>query len=171
VVALPKESNVSKTGLDSYVHMHYSAKVQKEIEAYKAAGEKTRLRILKLLRLAGEELCVCELVDVLEKPQYTVSKSLTVLRRAELVEERREGKLMMYRLRRSSFNDRLFESLDNISHADPVYETDRRRMIERLALRENGKCVITYQRQEIRKRATKEGNIPRTREQLAPEEV
>jgi ArsR family transcriptional regulator len=145
--------------------------VHREIEAYKAAGEQTRLRILKLLRLAGEELCVCELVDVLEKPQYTVSKSLAVLRKAELVEERREGKLMMYRLHGSPFNDRLFESLDNISPANLVYGTDRRRLIERLALRENGKCVITYQPQGLRKRATQEGNIRRTREQPVPEEV
>jgi ArsR family transcriptional regulator len=129
--------------------MHYSAKVHKEIEAYKAAGEETRLRILRLLRLAAEELCVCELVDVLKKPQYTVSKSLTVLRKAELVEEQRNGKLMMYRLHGSPFNDGLFESLDNISDENPVYGADRRRLMERLALRENGRCIITYRR-EIR---------------------
>jgi ArsR family transcriptional regulator len=124
--------------------MQYSAIVNKTIEAYKAVGEGTRLRILRLLRLTPGELCVCELVDVLKKPQYTVSKSLTVLRKAELVEERREGKLMMYRLIQTPFNDKLFESIDRLPDADPLYAVDSRRLAERLALRENGKCVITY---------------------------
>ena len=124
--------------------MQYSAIVNKTIEAYKAAGEETRLRILRLLQLAPGELCVCELVDVLKKPQYTVSRNLTVLRKAELVEERREGKLMMYRLIHSPFNDKLFKSIDGLPDADPLYAADSRRLAKRLALRENGKCIITY---------------------------
>ena len=118
--------------------------MNRAIEAYKAAGEETRLRILRLLRQAAGELCVCEVVDALEKPQYTVSKSLTVLRNARLVEERREGKFMMYKLLRSPFNDMLFESYDGLPDLDPVYEADSRRLAARLALRENGKCEITY---------------------------
>jgi ArsR family transcriptional regulator len=114
------------------------------IEAYKAAGEETRLRILRLLLQAPGELCVCEVVDALEKPQYTVSKSLTVLRNAQLVEERREGKFMMYRLLHSPFNDILFESFDRLPDPDSIYKADSRRLAARLALRENGKCEITY---------------------------
>jgi ArsR family transcriptional regulator len=116
--------------------------MNKAIEAYKAAGEETRLRILRLLRLAPGELCVCEVVDALDKPQYTVSKSLTVLRNARLVEERREGKYMMYKLLRCPFNDKLFESLDGLSELDPIYESDARRLEARPALRVNGNCEI-----------------------------
>jgi len=114
------------------------------VEAYKATGEETRLRILRLLRQAAGELCVCEVVDTLGKPQYTVSKSLTILRNARLVEERREGKFMMYKLLHSPFNDRLFESFDVLPDPDGIYEADSRRLTARLALRENGKCEITY---------------------------
>ena len=116
--------------------------MREAIEAYKAAGEETRLRILRLLRMAPGELCVCEVVDALEKPQYTVSKSLTVLRNARLVEERREGKYMMYRLIHSPFNDMLFESLDCLSERDPCCRADARRLAARLALREDGRCEI-----------------------------
>lgn len=122
--------------------MRYSANVNKAIEAYKAAGEETRLRILRILHEASEELCVCEIVDVVVKPQYTVSKSLTVLRNARLVEERREGKFIMYRLLHSPFNDRLFESFDRFPDPDPIYQADSRRLIARLALRENDGCEI-----------------------------
>ena len=112
-------------------------------EAYRAAGEETRLRILRVLRQAHGELCVCEVVDTLGKPQYTVSKSLTVLRNARLVEERREGKFMMYKLLHSPFNDKLFESFDALPDPDGIYETDSQRLTARLALRVNGKCEIT----------------------------
>ena len=118
--------------------------MDRAVEAYKAAGELTRLRILRLLQQAAGELCVCEVVDALEIPQYTVSKSLTVLRNAQLVEERREGKFMMYKLRHSTFNDKLFNSLDELPDPDGVYEDDSRRLAVRLELRENGKCEITY---------------------------
>jgi ArsR family transcriptional regulator len=124
--------------------MRYIAYVNKAIEAYKAAGEETRLRILRLLRQAPGELCVCELVDSIGKPQYTVSKSLTVLRSAHLVEERREGKFMMYRLLHSPFNDKLFESLDALPDLDPIYEADAQKLTARLALRQEGKCEILY---------------------------
>jgi ArsR family transcriptional regulator len=124
--------------------MRYTAYVNGAVEVYKAAGEQTRLRILRVLRQAGGELCVCEVVDALEKPQYTVSKSLTILRNARLVEERREGKFMMYKLLHCSFNDKLFESFDELPDPDGVYEADSRRLTARLALRENGKCEITY---------------------------
>jgi ArsR family transcriptional regulator len=118
--------------------------MNRAVEAYKAAGELTRLRILRLLQQVAGELCVCEVVDALEKPQYTVSKSLTVLRNARLVEERREGKFMMYKLLHSPFNDRLFESFNRLPDPDGLYEADSRRLATRLKLRENGRCEITY---------------------------
>ena len=91
--------------------MYYTAIVNQAIEKFKAIGEETRLRILRILIKADQELCVCEIVDVLKKPQYTISRSLTTLKKAELVEERRQGKLMMYRLKRSPLNNLLFESV------------------------------------------------------------
>lgn len=56
----------------------------------------TRLRILNLLR--GGELCVCDLVGVLESPQPTVSRHLAYLRQAGLVEARKEGIWAYYQL-------------------------------------------------------------------------
>ena len=78
--------------------MYISTYMIKEVEKYKAIGEEIRLRILRVLVKAQQELCVCEIVDVLEKPQYNISKNLSILRKAELVEEQRAGKLMMYKV-------------------------------------------------------------------------
>ena len=54
----------------------------------KVLAEETRLRIFALL--TSGELCVCEIVDVLDMPQSLVSNHLRVLRRAGLVRARRD---------------------------------------------------------------------------------
>ena len=64
---------------------------------FKALGDPVRLRLFYLLSLT-DELCVCHLTDALELPQSTVSRHLAVLRHAELVDTRRDGKWIHYRL-------------------------------------------------------------------------
>jgi len=63
---------------------------------FKALSDETRLRILSLLT-AGE-LCVCDLMEVLQLPQSTVSRHLAYLRNTGLVDDRRQGVWMYYRL-------------------------------------------------------------------------
>ena len=63
---------------------------------FRAFSDRTRLRILNLLRPG--ELCVCDLVRVLGAPQPTVSRHLAYLRKAGLVTARRDGLWMHYRL-------------------------------------------------------------------------
>lgn len=55
----------------------------------RALGDETRLRIFALLTKG--ELCVCEIEDILDLPQSLVSNHLAVLRRAGLVEGRRDS--------------------------------------------------------------------------------
>jgi ArsR family transcriptional regulator len=66
-------------------------------DLFRAFADPTRLRILSLLR-AQKELCVCDLCAVLGESQPKVSRHLGVLRRAHLVEVRREGKWKFYAL-------------------------------------------------------------------------
>jgi len=70
--------------------------MKNEARLFKALSDETRLRILALLQ--GGELCVCDLMAVLELPQSTVSRHLATLRNAGLVEDRRQGVWMYYRL-------------------------------------------------------------------------
>lgn len=63
---------------------------------FQALGDETRLRILALLR-AGE-VCVCHIQGGLRLPQPTISRHLAYLRRSGLVQARREGVWMHYRL-------------------------------------------------------------------------
>jgi ArsR family transcriptional regulator len=65
---------------------------------YGALADPTRLRILALLR--DGEVCVCHIHAALDAPQPTVSRHLAYLRKCGLVDARREGTWMHYRLRR-----------------------------------------------------------------------
>ena len=60
-----------------------------------AFADPTRLRILNLL-MERKELCVCDLCAVLGEIQPKVSRHLALLRRAGLVDVRREGKWKFY---------------------------------------------------------------------------
>lgn len=63
---------------------------------FKAFADETRLRILALL--SDGELCVCDLMAVMDLPQSTVSRHLAYLRINGLVSDRREGVWMHYRI-------------------------------------------------------------------------
>lgn len=66
------------------------------VAAAKGLAHPTRLRLLGML--ASGELCVCQMTSVLELAPSTVSQHLSVLSRGGLVADRREGKLVFYRL-------------------------------------------------------------------------
>ncbi len=71
--------------------------IMKQIaKKFKALSDETRLRIISLL--SNGELCVCDLIAALDLPQSTVSRHLATLRKAELVEDRRQGIWMYYRI-------------------------------------------------------------------------
>jgi len=56
-------------------------------------------RQLMLDALADGELCVCELTELVGADQSTVSKHLAVLKQAGIVEDRKEGVMIFYRLK------------------------------------------------------------------------
>ena len=66
------------------------------LRIYECLCDRTRLRILALL--GGGPLCVCHLQEILGEPQVKISKHLSYLKRRGLVEAKREGNWMMYRL-------------------------------------------------------------------------
>ena len=70
--------------------------MQNAAQLFKALSEATRLRILSLLNRG--ELCVCEIEAALELPQSTVSRHLALLRQVNLVQGRRKGIWMHYRI-------------------------------------------------------------------------
>jgi ArsR family transcriptional regulator len=66
------------------------------LKIFKALSDATRLRLVLLLM--ERDLCVCELVFILKMEQSRISHQLRVLRDADLVEDVREGRWMIYRI-------------------------------------------------------------------------
>lgn len=85
---------------------------------FKALGEPTRLKILRLL--AEQELCVCELEEILEMSQPRVSQHLKVLKQAGLVKERREAQRIICSFDHEAL-DRVFREFDSFMKV-PVNE-------------------------------------------------
>ena len=94
---------------------------------FAALADSNRLRLLNLMR--DGEVCVCFLHGALNTNQPRVSRHLAYLRRAGLVEARRDGKWQYYRLK--SLPTPLQHLLDSALEAlksDPQFNRDRRRV-------------------------------------------
>ncbi len=66
------------------------------VSLVKALSDESRLRALLALR--GRELCVCQIVELLQLAPSTVSKHMSILKQANLVQRRKEGRWMYYSL-------------------------------------------------------------------------
>ena len=62
----------------------------------KALSDESRVRAL--LALTGGELCVCQIIELLALAPSTVSKHMAILHQARLVESRKQGRWIYYRL-------------------------------------------------------------------------
>jgi ArsR family transcriptional regulator len=96
--------------------------------ALKALADPTRVRILGLL--AGGQVCVCHIHDALGIPQPTASRHLASLRKAGLVDSRRDGLWVHYSV--ANIEDEAIRTLVQtvthcVGHADTIAR-DRKRL-------------------------------------------
>ena len=75
---------------------------------FKALGDQTRLRIIRLLN--HQEMCVCEVMVALGLTQPTASHHLSILENANLVKRRKEGKWVFYSIQ----SPKLIQNLHNL---------------------------------------------------------
>lgn len=97
------------------------------VEALRAAGEPTRLRVLSLL--AAEELSVMELSRVLDQSQPRVSRHLKLMADAGLIERFPDGARVFYRLSHDALSRRLIDTVLDLLD-DGEGEADHRRLEE-----------------------------------------
>jgi len=116
--------------------------MEKTIEKFKVLSDETRLRVFNLFIKSGKNLCVCELMDALQLPQYSISKALTVLRSADFFTTEKEGTWVYYTLTKDDpLNKNLFNFLKNYL-SNEIFLEDESRLNNRLKLREKDRCVI-----------------------------
>ncbi len=93
---------------------------------FMALADRTRLRLLNLM---DDEVCVCFFTEILREPQPKISRHLAYLRRAGIVEARRDGKWMHYRIvePKNSAAARVLQEVRKWMANDEKMQEERRR--------------------------------------------
>ncbi|WP_319523941.1 metalloregulator ArsR/SmtB family transcription factor [uncultured Desulfosarcina sp.] len=103
----------------------------------KALSDENRIRILLALH-AHDELCVCNINELLELAPSTVSKHLFLLKNARLVKARKDGRWMHYRLNRGPDAPEIVtQALDWIVRSvsdEPEIKADREKLARILSV-------------------------------------
>ena len=114
----------------------------KTANIFKALSVETRLRVIKLLE--DRELCVCELMQVLDMSQPRISRHLSVLKNAGLVDDRRAGKWVHYSLSKKVNNREVktvLKSMTLLENNNPTVKKDRENLKKAVRLGEiEGGC-------------------------------
>jgi ArsR family transcriptional regulator, arsenate/arsenite/antimonite-responsive transcriptional repressor len=104
---------------------------------FRAFSDRTRLRILHVLQ--GGELCVGDIVEILQTPQPRISRHLAYLRKANLVVVRKSGLWSHYSLAaaKTPFHRKLLECLAKCFGEVPELRTDSARATK---IKKSGGC-------------------------------
>ena len=105
---------------DTIARVRSQQPVEEDVRAladtFKILGDVTRIRIMQAL--AVNELCVCDLVVILDISQSAISHQLRHLRAAKLVRYRKEGKNVFYALDDDHVRELLTIALEHIQETD-----------------------------------------------------
>lgn len=74
--------------------------MKETLKLVKSLSDEIRLRIINLLFY--KELYVCEIVEILELPQSTVSRHLAIMKNADIIEDAKDGLWVKYSLIRNT---------------------------------------------------------------------
>jgi DNA-binding transcriptional ArsR family regulator len=112
------------------------------VELLKTLAEPTRLRLLYLLHRFGT-ICVCDLMEITQLPQYHISRHLATLRKMGLVVDFRDGTRMNYQLAGdAALVLDLLTTLGPALEEEQIIQADTARAREVLARRRGEKAAI-----------------------------
>jgi ArsR family transcriptional regulator, arsenate/arsenite/antimonite-responsive transcriptional repressor len=107
----------------------------------KALADENRVRVLMALR--GGELCVCQITEMFGLAPSTVSKHLSILHRAGLVDSRKNGRWIYYRLPSLKMPDVIrwaIDWVDKFTENDPRILNDKKLLKKILKLDASKLC-------------------------------
>lgn len=83
-------------------------KLENNATLLKSLADPTRLKMIYLLK--NGELCVCEILEAMDKSQSTISHHLNMMKKENILLTRKEGKWIYYRLA----DENIIEILENL---------------------------------------------------------
>lgn len=120
--------------------------MEKTLNIAKALADGNRMRVIVAL-MEHDELCVCQITEMLRLATATVSRHMSVLQHARLVESRKESRWVFYRLV-DTFPDLLGQWLRESTAETPEIAADRRSLTTILACEPDDLCRQQKERKE-----------------------
>ncbi len=120
--------------------------MEKSLNIAKALSDGNRMRVIVAL-MEHEELCVCQITEMLRLATATVSRHMSVLQNAHLVESRKESRWVFYRLV-GTFPDLLRRWLRESIVETPEIAADRRMLTTILSCEPDDLCRRQKERKE-----------------------
>ena len=139
--------------------------VREFMNIVKALGDENRVRALLALR--NRELCLCQIIELLELAPSTVSKHMSILKQARLVDTRKASRWVFYRLAGSGSAPEVLDALawlDKSLSGDASVRRDEQRLQEILQL--DLTVICSLQSEKLSERRLSEENplgVMRTR--------
>jgi DNA-binding transcriptional ArsR family regulator len=127
------------------------------VEISRALGHPARLRTVAMLRTG--ELCVCQITEVLQLAQSTVSNHLRELRRAALITERKDGRWVYFGLSTDQETKPWLDAALSTAGGDQQFEVDGAKVAELRELPVEDLCRLGY---EAAKAKACEAGLPRS---------
>ena len=120
-----------------YISPNNEICMKKIVKLYKTLSDSSRLRILKLIE--NDELCVCEITEILGLATSTVSKHLSILSDSNLIKHRKDGRWINYQLNYNIENNYyksiLITTLQNLDKDEVVLkDKDKLLMVDRMRI-------------------------------------
>ncbi|MEE9367328.1 MAG: metalloregulator ArsR/SmtB family transcription factor [Pontiella sp.] len=109
------------------------------LDIMKALSDKNRTRIVAAL-WRFDELCACQITELLQVSGATASRHLGILQKNGLVDSRKDGRWVYYRLRKPEGSEQLFEWLENSLSGAEELVTDLQALIKILGITREDLC-------------------------------
>ena len=107
--------SIDQISLEEIKESLYDNKVIKPLSnIFKVLGDPTRLKIIYVL--SKSPLCVCDIANLLDMTQSSISHQLRILRDSKLVKFKREGKLVVYYLDDDHVLELFNQGLNHVMH-------------------------------------------------------
>ena len=117
---------------------------QTKIEAtdiFQALADRTRLRIMRVMvSMPKEELCLCEVTDALDEPEYNVSRHLKSLRQSGLLAAEKEGRWVYHRLVPSKAAQLFYGLIKSLPDTEGFFARDLARFKIEIKKRSSARC-------------------------------
>ena len=112
-------------------------------EVFQAFSDPYRIRIVRLMLLIKGEICLCEISEALNEPEYKLSRHLKILKSTGLIGSVRDGKWIYHSLvRNQKYLKFIYKAIELFPGSEQQLKNDFLRFQKKSTSREKGRCRL-----------------------------